>query len=364
MKTNIYKKITAAVVACGLVIGNVSGLAQEAGLKLFNDNSIVAEAATPSINATEVTLYYLNDYYKDFLTLHSSYNTSYQLKVTNATMLEPVALTLNKTGNAGSLFGEYFNSGTLEVKNVTSHGRYSLIRSSGTNGNAGGLLGKAYYGGYTISDCSASSYVYADNGKCAGGFIADFKPQATTTITNCFAGGHLNSNREYIDDLALDDDKLSISKTKEGGYNVYGGVAVGGFIGFIGTDGISATFTNCFTTASVNSPSANGADSDVSKRAVGGFAGRMHAKGQTYNNCYVEGLVYKKADLTGYFIGHNDERGSIIVPSFSGDLVMRGINFNDDQSINLINFDDVNGIGFADYNLDNIINLGHIYVPN
>lgn len=302
------------------------------------------------------------------------------LNIHDLKLVEPVVFTtgINVGGLAGKINETDSYKGEFRTNNVYLYGKYALIKTTNAAGEAGGFFGYGVYGKYTISNCGASVYVYADQGDCAGGFIGVFKPKDTTTITNCFVGGHVVGNNisdtslglyypDYLNDMAVEVDSVTISRNREGGYNVYGGVSVGGFIGYIGKGNIN--INNCFTTASVNSPAKNNNSSITKRRAVGGFVGRLQAKGQKYSNCYVEGRVYKNADYTGYFVGHNYESDNEpSVPTFDNVLILHGIDYNDDQTIKVLNANAsdestaATGISFAEFNTRNILNPNPEYV--
>jgi len=294
------------------------------------------------------------------------------LVLKNITIIEPIVSAMD---NSGSLFGKYDCSGSLTANNIYSYGKLSIIKSTGDKGNAGGLIGQAYNGGYTISNCGASSYVYADAGKCAGGFIGDFKPKKETTIQNCFVGGHVSDNTlntdlityypDYVNDVAVQNKDLAI--TREGGYNVYAKIAAGGFFGYIGTseNNSKTKIESCFSTASVNSLGTTGESGAQKKSAVGGFVGRMQPKNQTYTECYAAGRVFTNADLVGGFAGHNYVKDNN-KPVFEFNKVLRGLDFNDSSSVQVISNEDYpeEELCYVTMNTDDLLNPKGLLNPN
>ncbi len=288
------------------------------------------------------------------------------LYIHDFTLVEPVVYA--SKSDAGALIGYAdMKNGNLTVERVYSYGKYSVVKSGGKEGNAGGLIGKAYNGAYDFTDCGASSYVYADEGKCAGGFIGDFKPKDTTNFNYCFAGGHVADNSvnsesytyypDYVNDKAVD---TGTEVTHQGGYNVCAKVAAGGFFGYIGThDNTTATtITSCFTTASVNSVGKISNAKVASKSAVGGFVGRLQPRNQKYNYCYATGRVYNNTDFYGGFAGHNYETTSHR-PSFDHCYALQGedYNYNGDSNFLIVNpSDSASGVTFVKRDSDEIIN--------
>ncbi|ETP71951.1 prepilin-type N-terminal cleavage/methylation domain-containing protein [Lachnospiraceae bacterium JC7] len=271
---------------------------------------------------------------------------------------------VSRNGYAGGLIGYLSSSGILNIDNVFIYGKDALVRAifdkdNGNNGtDAGGFIGCAVDGGYNVSNCGSSSYVYAeDKAICAGGFIGDFKPKKTTTFTNCFVGGHINSSQDYVADYAVSGDSNIISANTEGGYNIYGQTAVGGFFGYVGTKAIDGglTITNCFTTASVycEKSKSNGG-------AVGGFVGQMQHEKQKYSSCYMEGKVYPGTACAGTFIGDYYKPQSGDNPRFENVYVLTGLNFNDDTNLNDVAFSHnavtITGITRVDYDSSDIVN--------
>ncbi|MBE6005038.1 MAG: type II secretion system protein [Lachnospiraceae bacterium] len=292
---------------------------------------------------------------------------------------------ISENGNAGGLIGNVLSDGKLIINQVFIYGRDALVRTlydnklvKNDNSNAGGVIGSATGGKYTISHCGSSSYVYADNwSRCAGGLIGDFKPKSTTDISFCFVGGHVNDlSQDYVDGSAVTEvapSDINMSKKikieSEGGYNICGQLAVGGFFGYIGTDiSYHTTISDCFTTASVCCERANGTYT-VSDCTAGGFVGRLQHRYQTYERCYVEGKVYTGTDMPASFVGHYyykkaSEITEELRAKFINTYVLIGENYNNYTGFNDINYGnpsnpapyEIQGINRVESDSDDIIN--------
>lgn len=279
----------------------------------------------------------------------------------NLYLKEPVIRSYKDS--AGALIGE-IDSGcndTITIENVCSYGKYSIISAIGSDidVDAGGLIGRVDAGKVEISNCGASSYVYAVSNGYAGGFIGYFDPDKNASISNCFVGGHVSDEYnveynyfpDYVKDDAITGDSLEI--INEGGYNVCGKTAAGGFIGVIKTEHVTATFNNCFTTASVNSIN----DSSDLRYSIGGFIGEIK-KGetaQTYSNCYAAGRIFDKAYNIGGFIGKlNSNRD---VPHMNDSYVLQGYDYNNKASLKVLNTSATySGVDFINSRASQIVN--------
>jgi|GEM_PF-5086963 len=352
-----YPKVTTTNGNAGAIIGHVNNEKKQ----LHISNSYINEPIVTNSNGDVGAMIGYVD------------NNGTLINVNNSSIVEPIAYT--EYGNAGSVIGHIENDGELKAECVYSYGRYSVIRSIGgdyskKDANAGGFIGKAYGAKYTISNCGAASYVYSDGSSslCAGGFIGDFKPKSDSTFTSCFVGGHVgtyNTNYyspDYVDMIAIDSNN---AVTYEGGYNVCGRIASGGFFGYIGTSDSNTTkFENCFTTASVNAlGKISNPPNKQGQSAVGGFVGRIQPKLQTYKSCYAAGRIFDDCGYVGGFAAHM-LGNSDVKPTFENVSVLHGNNFNDDRSLQLNYFGSttpkytysVTEISFVDYDEDNIAN--------
>ena len=75
------KKLLSLALALCMVFGSAASLPQGA----FTETAgITASAAAPTINTKSVTLYALDDWAKEYISIPSTLNTEYQLKVSNA----------------------------------------------------------------------------------------------------------------------------------------------------------------------------------------------------------------------------------------------------------------------------------------
>ena len=264
---------------------------------------------------------------------------------------------------AGALIGE-IDAGcndTITIENVYSYGKYSIISAIGSDNDvdAGGLIGRVDAGKVEIRNCGASSYVYAVSNGYAGGFIGYFDPDKNASISNCFVGGHVSDEYnveynyfpDYVKDDAITGDSLEI--INEGGYNVCGKTAAGGFIGVIKTELVTATFNNCFTTASVNSINES---SDLGY-SIGGFIGEIK-KGetaQTYSNCYAAGRIFDKAYNIGGFIGKLNSNHD--VPHMNDSYVLQGYDYNNKASLKVLNTSATySGVDFINSRASQIVN--------
>lgn len=277
---------------------------------------------------------------------------------------EPVVISKEK--NAGGLVANINNTNNSDkvcIKYTYVYGKHGLVRTlAATYSNkgpyAGGLIGSAVLGGYDIQDSGASVYVYADKASSAGGFIGNLKPKALSTISRCFVGGHINAgSTDYDEDMAVnDEDDTSI--VHEGGYNVCGYLASGGFVGYLGTDSGSITFNNCFTTASVSSRSKNGGSEGDNARCIGGFIGQSQHEYQKFEKCYVAGKVFSDSNKTGAFIGERlGGNEGPNAPQYTGCFVLHGVGFNADlKAVGNPAYtpSDVSKLDFVDYDSSKI----------
>ncbi|WP_168171607.1 prepilin-type N-terminal cleavage/methylation domain-containing protein [Oribacterium sp. C9] len=279
-----------------------------------------------------------NEKYSAGLFRKLNINSDATKDIKNLYVVQPTIVSRN--GYSGGLIGNVSSSGFLNITNVFIYGKESLIRAiyvkdNGNGTDAGGFIGSAVGGGYNISNCGSSSYVYAeDKAAYAGGFIGDFEPDKATNITDCFVGGHINSSQEYLADYVVSGDSNTISPEHEGGYNICGNKAVGGFFGNLETNIDSITkIEHCFTTASVYC-----GESKSNDGAVGGFVGRIQYKHQQYSNCYMEGKVYAGTAYAGSFIGDYKQPGPSDNNSFENVYVLMGKDFNDDTNLKNVSF--------------------------
>lgn len=305
-------------------------------------------------------------------------STSETKKIHNLTLIEPVVISEN--ANAGGLIGETGGSGSsgnggiIDIDYVYVYGKNALVRTLSDDKNpktgphAGGLIGYALYGSFYIDNSGASAYVYAEDSRCAGGFIGAFQPKRESIISDCFAGGHVDSSEVYIDKKAISGgSELSDLTTiaEPGGYNVCGYIASGGFIGYIGTDMTEKTLIErCFTTASVFGSKPDEKVYTNKGGAAGGFVGRIHNQYQKYINCYSEGKLFSGTDMLGAFVGHNFNNNNLPEskrPKFENVYVLQGDDYNDDPNLQLVNFGsstsyDIEGITPVDHDSSYIRN--------
>lgn len=260
--------------------------------------------------------------------------------IKNFTIVEPVVV--SEKGAVGGLIGDTGtgNAGNIKIQQVYVYGKKAIVRTlsnesgSSSKANAGGLIGTAFLGGYTIENCGASVYVYAENARCAGGFIGSLQSRDTTNIRYCFVGGHVGDGTDQVyletDALVDGDNDIDLTVARDGGYNVVSKVAVGGFIGYLGTSGATGDiiFTECFTTASVYSPKKVTDSGDDG--AAGGFIGRIQHKRQIYNSCFAEGKVWSGTDMVGMFFGQFYNGTENTMPAITDCLALTGLNFNSD----------------------------------
>ena len=265
----------------------------------------------------------------------------------NFSMIEPVVISTVK--DAGSIIGNATGNGTgtLNMEYVFAYGKYALARTlssdtnSKTGANAGGLIGSASMLESKIENCGASVYVYADSSRCAGGFIGNFQPRGTSYIRYSFVGGHVSKDKQYNDRYAVNGGVNNI--TNQGGINICGYIATGGFFGYIGTSSIkSIKVEHCFTTASVYTTKANNSTYTASGGAVGGFIGRLQHEYQQYFDCYAAGKIFIGTDMVGGFVGHefknNDYQGEKL-PHYVDSFVLHGVDFNNNiDEEHLVNF--------------------------
>ena len=292
------------------------------------------------------------------------------VNISNSIIKDSVAVSMRFYSEAGAVCGGFYNTGSLTMNKVYSYGKKSLIKSPGSWGAAGGLFGKAWYGTYNITNSGASSYVYA--GRESAGFIGNFKPKADSTIENCFVGGHVADNYNYVGNTAVgvnaydfSTDIVDTNAFDVGGYNIYSKYIAGGFFGYVWAGGNNSapviTLNKCFTTASVyvgEKKAASGIDENSPLNAynqhdehgscVGGFIGKLQSSWNTiFNSCYVAGRVFNSTDNAnhvGGFIGMSHlvgENSAEKRPKYNDVSILRGINFN--NSLIAIDVDTCNG---------------------
>ena len=226
------------------------------------------------------------------------------------------------TGNAGGIAGRIYN-GTIETTNVDFdsdrlyvkgatgaggivgwvegassttnlttnkskvYGRFACVEQtnqSSANNAAGGFVGvlTGSHSRLSAVDSSATTYV---KGRVAGGFAGRLScgASATDQINRCYAGGHYkyDADGQRYDCLKVEFDPNSPYST-EGGYDVYGQLMAGGFVG--SADKISAR--NSFSACSTAVVKAKQNDS-----CVGTFVGKGTAT-VTANDCYSIGQPF------------------------------------------------------------------------
>ena len=216
----------------------------------------------------------------------------------------------------------------LATSNISGAQVFGNVTASGANSMAGGFAGNLNAG--TIKWCFTTSLVSNPSGYSTGGFIGT---ATAGSISNSYVGGHTYDG-QYV----------------SGESNITGKGNVGGFVGE--TTG-NATFTQCYSTASVLGTGSS----------IGGFIGSMENNGKI-SGCYSTGRVINSSGeygTTGAFAGYvaavngnrfNDGSNRSNVLEFVNDPAMRlvgsvGGNAVDESTYN-------NRIRYADYSGINI----------
>lgn len=170
--------------------------------------------------------------------------------------LELIGFAITGTTSAGALAGTLNGCTVTNVLARNSEGASTAkITASGTDSNAGGLIGNLTSGTVQFS---AAAVLVGDSTKKptnAGGLIGN----ASGTINGCYSGGH-TKNGSYVEWV----------KNNAHPYDVTGGT-VGGLVGTS-----SATISNSYSTCSVSGTTA------------GGLVGSSSV---SITNCYATGLV-------------------------------------------------------------------------
>ena len=204
------------------------------------------------------------------------------------------SISVHGTSHAGGIIGFMQENPEREPgKNIISDvhydgGKQGLISvanntATGYPRTAGGFIGFLFGEGLKISDSSTTTYVSVNanssNRSSAGGFIGDLriydKGAAKTVIENCYYGGRVDNDGNYVNNTAFDNTGFH-----QGGYNVANlsdeGVRVsGGFIGQISRYwpqyAGQVNIQNCYTTGSVYISSL--VKDSGSSTSAGGFIG-------------------------------------------------------------------------------------------
>ena len=201
-------------------------------------------------------------------------------------------------GNAGGLVG--MSSSSLSIKDSVVAGKNMTV-TSGDSASAGGLVGAHSAGTLTISSSAAA--VYVQGGLAAGGVIGSADSTQGSKITNTYAGGH-TVNGFYAN-----------SQDGVGRFNVRATAQAGNAGGLIGAakNGYISV-DNTYSTASVSGATAGG---------LIGTAGANVA----VQKSYATGLVDSSAQTAGAFIGNNKHPysadSSDVLP---GNVYLRGVN--------------------------------------
>ena len=242
----------------------------------------------------------------------------------------------NITGikQTGGLIGGFYG-GNLRISGTLVAGKYMWIQNKSTGGNtdgscAGGFIGEGNIkpkASASIQNCGANAYVYAVDADCAGGLIGSLKSGSSSSIKDTYVGGH-TSNGQYLDKT------YDGTTNSNGGYNIFGCTATGGFIGY--TSANNLTVENCSTTASTYTNTQ--LDSKHRHGIIGGFVGQTQYAVTTYfNYCYAAGKTFSNgenyAGYGGSFIGQiNNKEKKKINNHFLEDYVLKGVDFNEGQT--------------------------------
>ena len=201
-------------------------------------------------------------------------------------------------GNAGGLVG--MSSSSLSITDSVVAGKNMTI-TSGDSASAGGLVGAHSAGTLTISRSAAAAYV--KGGIAAGGVIGSADSLQGSTIANTYAGGH-TVNGFYAN-----------SQDGEGRFNVRATAQTGNAGGLIGAaEKGYISVDNTYSTASVSGATAGG---------LIGTAGEYVA----VRKSYATGLIDSSAQTAGAFIGINNHQyfADSSDKSF-GNVYLRGVN--------------------------------------
>ena len=201
-------------------------------------------------------------------------------------------------GNAGGLVG--MSSSSLSITDSVVAGKNMTI-TSGDSASAGGLVGAHSAGTLTISRSAAAAYV--KGGIAAGGVIGSADSLQGSTIANTYAGGHTVKGF-YVN-----------SQDGEGRFNVMATAQTGNAGGLIGSAG-NLTINDSYATASV-----------YSSFAAGGFIGQAK-DGTLIQDSYCTGLV-KGTKFAGTFCGYNEiGSGSPVAnPDNQNNIYLSGVNY-------------------------------------
>ncbi|QEC42328.1 T9SS type A sorting domain-containing protein [Pseudobacter ginsenosidimutans] len=182
--------------------------------------------------------------------------------IKNLTLRSPWVIVNKVTGAVNTWQGSALLVANGSVNLSFVRIRNGIFTNNGIHAYIGGMLGRMQ--AVTAKDCSVDAVVNStsDNLGQTGMFIG-YSESNTGVFTKCSASGAFSMNRNG----------------QAGGF--FGAVANGNY-----------TFSNCFSTVSLNAGSA----------AVGGFAGTIFGNGTTISNCYSTGTV--TGSPVGGFIGN------------------------------------------------------------
>ena len=203
-------------------------------------------------------------------------------------------------GNAGGLIGMSNSGSSLSITDSVVAGKNMTVTSDGS-ASAGGLVGAHSQGKLTITNSAAA--VYVQGGIAAGGVIGSADSALGSKITYTYAGGH-TVNGFYVN-----------SQDGEGRFNVRATAQAGNAGGLIGSAG-NLTVSDSYATASV-----------YSSYAAGGFIGQAN-NGTLIQDSYCTGLV-NGTKLAGTFCGDNKiGSGSPVAnPAKQNNIYLSGVNY-------------------------------------
>lgn len=203
-------------------------------------------------------------------------------------------------GNAGGLIGMSNSGSSLSITDSVVAGKNMTVTSDGS-ASAGGLVGAHSQGKLTITNSAAA--VYVQGGIAAGGVIGSADSAQGSKITNTYAGGH-TVNGFYAN-----------SQNGAGRFNVRATAQTGNAGGLIGAaENGYISVENTYSTASVSGSTAGG---------LIGTAGQSVA----VQKSYATGLIDDSAQTAGAFIGINNHQYSIdSSDKSSGNVYLRGVN--------------------------------------
>ena len=223
--------------------------------------------------------------------------------------------------NYGSVFGLFGNisgyGATVKDLNVRA---FDFEISSPNGGYIGGLSGKIDKHA-SVENCTSKGKTktnQTEGNYFIGGMIG---ASYDSKVENCHASGYINDISGSVGGLVGQASSNSVFERCSADVEIYGGAAVGGFVGYIWT----ASFNNCYASGNITTNNCG---------SIGGFAGNIISGGTITRSC-ATGNVYGEgtnwSTKAGGFLGSGDTKSTI-----SGCMAFGNVQLVTDSTITLV----------------------------